>query len=265
MWVIAIAGGCAQTAIAVPDPHLPLCRPVAASARDGARVASDNYRVLFENEDVRVLAVSVAPHSRGAAHIEMRSGVDYIDAAAAPTAVPTVTHFDPEGSHCLFNNGDTPFHAIRVELKHPGCFLRATRGPIEPDAPDAVVAAPLSHKVLYEDRDIRVLDVMLAAHAREPFHSHAWPGVAYVLALPATRYFTPDDPDPPLDTPPPNATPRVVPMPAAGRHAVQNESDFAGHAIRFEVKFAGPASAPRRSAVRIKGNDYSARMQPPGL
>ncbi len=247
VWAIAGTVGLVRLATAVPDSSRPACRPVATSASDGVLVAPDNYRVLFESEDIRVLAVSVAPHTHGAAHIETRSGVDYIDAAAMPNTVPQVTHFDPEGSHSLFNNGDTPFHAIRLELKHPGCFLRSNGRLIEPDATDAAVAASLSHTVLYEDRDIRVLDVTLAPHMREPFHTHPWPGVAYVLAQPATRYFTPDERDPPVDRPPPNATPFIVAMAAEGLHAVQNESDFAGHRIRFELKYSSAAGdAPTR-------------------
>jgi hypothetical protein len=59
-------------------------------------------------------------------------------------------------------------------------------------------------------------------------------------------YVPPDNPDPPLQ-PPPNATPRIVPVTAEGLHAAQNESNFAAHFVRFELKFS---SAPQEARAR---------------
>lgn len=42
---------------------------------------------------------------------------------------------------------------------------------------DAVAAAPRQHKVLYENENLRVLEVTLEAEDEEPVHHHRWPSV----------------------------------------------------------------------------------------
>lgn len=44
---------------------------------------------------------------------------------------------------------------------------------------DAVAAAPYSHRVLFEDDHVRVLDIRLPAGTSEPIHIHALPSVIY--------------------------------------------------------------------------------------
>ena len=42
---------------------------------------------------------------------------------------------------------------------------------------DAVAAAPSSHRVLFEDEHVRILEINLPALATEPIHIHALPSV----------------------------------------------------------------------------------------
>lgn len=42
---------------------------------------------------------------------------------------------------------------------------------------DAVVAAPQNHKVLFENENLRVLEVILHSGEEEPVHHHRWPSV----------------------------------------------------------------------------------------
>jgi hypothetical protein len=42
---------------------------------------------------------------------------------------------------------------------------------------DAVVAAPANHKVLFENDQLRVLEVTLEPETEEPTHHHRWPSV----------------------------------------------------------------------------------------
>jgi hypothetical protein len=42
---------------------------------------------------------------------------------------------------------------------------------------DAVVAAPAHHKVLFENDNLRVLEVTLMPDEEEPTHHHRWPSV----------------------------------------------------------------------------------------
>ena len=46
-----------------------------------------------------------------------------------------------------------------------------------PDGFDAIEAAPQSHKVLFENAIVRVLQVEVAPGTKEPMHHHRWPSL----------------------------------------------------------------------------------------
>ncbi len=140
------------------------------------------------------------------------------------------------------NPGETKFHAIRVELKHPGCSLSGAP-PAELGPMDAVVASPKNHTVLYEDADVRVLDVHSQPHTRETLHTHAWPGVFYVIQGIPTRYYTPAKMDPPLRPAPPAG--KVIYAAAEGPHFVANEGDVPGDRLRIELKYGAIKPEPK--------------------
>jgi len=229
-----------------------MCAVIEPDANDGVLVAPENHKVLYEDADVRVIGVTVLPHTREVMHTHARPAIMYIDGPSAqrwitpenpdPKAYPAPANFKPvvrrlkpEGLHAMENPGETTFHAIRVELKHPGCSLDGAKL-VALDATDAVVAAPANHSVLYEDDDVRVLDVHSQPHTREAWHTHAWPGVFYVIQGIPTRLYTPEMTDPPLRPAPPNG--KVMYAPADGMHSVANEGDVAGDRLRIELKHA---------------------------
>jgi hypothetical protein len=45
---------------------------------------------------------------------------------------------------------------------------------------DAVKAAPENHKVIFENEHVRVLEVIIAPHSKEPIHAHCWPSTLYI-------------------------------------------------------------------------------------
>ena len=47
-------------------------------------------------------------------------------------------------------------------------------------AQDAVKAAPQNHRVIFENDHVRVLDVTVPPHTKEPIHAHCWPSVLYI-------------------------------------------------------------------------------------
>jgi hypothetical protein len=55
--------------------------------------------------------------------------------------------------------------------------LPAQNKPGFPDGFDAVEAAPESHKVLFENVSVRVLQVQVAPGVKEPMHHHRWPSI----------------------------------------------------------------------------------------
>ncbi len=52
-----------------------------------------------------------------------------------------------------------------------------------PDSLDAVAAAPESHRVLFENDAVRVLDTRIAPGETTQVHTHRWPGILYVLSF----------------------------------------------------------------------------------
>lgn len=54
---------------------------------------------------------------------------------------------------------------------------------------DAVIAAPDSHRLLFENDRVRVLEVVIEPGAREPEHTHRWPSVMIVERPARIRYY----------------------------------------------------------------------------
>jgi hypothetical protein len=48
---------------------------------------------------------------------------------------------------------------------------------------DAVKAAPETHKVIFENEHVRVLEVTIAPHSKEPIHTHCWPSTLYIQQI----------------------------------------------------------------------------------
>jgi hypothetical protein len=109
---------------------------------------------------------------------------------------------------------------------------------------DAVIAAPAHHKVLFENDQLRVLEVTLEPNDEEPVHHHRWPSVFVFDSVKAPIHdFAPDG----TQLPPNRDVIRAVqswdgngclvvhmaPQPA-GR--VLNGSDLTIHGIRIEMK-----------------------------
>jgi hypothetical protein len=235
------------------------CQTIAPDAQDAMIAAPENHSVLYEDADVRILDVHSKAHSREAWHTHARPAVMYVD-RQGPGRYMTPTNpnekvrgEDPsftfrvfatagnEGLHATENTGDIPFHAIRVEFKHPGCGL--TSAPVAMPAPDdALIAAPANHTLLFENDDVRVVDVHVPPHSREPMHTHPWDGYFYIIQRATIRHFTLADKNPPV-VPPAVDGPTIVTIGAEGLHAIENVGDTPLHYIRFELKHATPKTA----------------------
>lgn len=105
------------------------------------------------------------------------------------------------------------------------------------DELDAVVAAPNSHRVVFENEKVRVLEVSVPPGVREPEHTHRWPSVMITDTRARIRYWIGDrlsfeSPDP---LPPPGDLAGSWSGPE-GPHSVENIDTFASHALRIEFK-----------------------------
>jgi hypothetical protein len=57
---------------------------------------------------------------------------------------------------------------------------RPTQAWAWPSSLDALVAAPKHHVLLFENEEVRVLDVHIPAGDTVPLHTHCWPSVLYL-------------------------------------------------------------------------------------
>lgn len=98
-------------------------------------------------------------------------------------------------------------------------------------------AAPASHRLLLENKQVRVLDVVIEPGAREPEHTHQAASVMIVDEQARIRYYQGDallfesqahsEPQPGV---------RVRWMESEGPHSVENTDEHRYHAIRIELK-----------------------------
>jgi len=102
---------------------------------------------------------------------------------------------------------------------------------------DAVTAAPNSHRVVFENEHVRVLEVTLEPGVHEPEHTHRWPSVMMTDQRARIRYrigdevtFESPDPLPPRDALTGSWNP------PEGPHSVENIDSVPMRALRVELK-----------------------------
>ncbi len=103
-------------------------------ALEATRAAPHNHQVIFENDDIRVLAVTVAPGEFEEAHHHPWPSVIVVDSLVRFTdhdvtgkeiklplpdkiEMPLVLKLPPQAAHKVKNVDTKPLHLIRVEFK----------------------------------------------------------------------------------------------------------------------------------------------------
>lgn len=117
--------------------------------------------------------------------------------------------------------------------------LRAAAPWPYPDSLDALVAAPQFHRVLLENERVRVLEVTVPPHTREPVHTHRWASVLYKEQMGRGRYYDGAGQLLHESTKPYRTGPGLVRarwQEPEGPHAVENTDSVADRFIRVELK-----------------------------
>jgi hypothetical protein len=173
---------------AICQAHAQTCPAIALDAHDGAIISTRFHKVIYEDEDVRVLDVINPPHTLEEMHTHIRPAIFIVledhpyvihypdDKSITPPVghTPYVLYFKPTPLHAIENPGDYTIHAVRVELKHPGCGPT----PVPLTLQDALTADAAHTRLALETEDVRVLDITLPPHSREETHTDAWPAIA---------------------------------------------------------------------------------------
>ena len=103
-----------------------------------------------------------------------------------------------------------------------------------PDELDGPKAAPESHRVLLEEGEVRVLEVVVRAGQREPEHTHRHPSVMIIDRSARLRYYAEARPGVDLAPSADDARPRAELLAPEGPHSVENVDDHDYHAFRIE-------------------------------
>lgn len=104
--------------------------PQRVSAQDPVQVDSKHYKVVFENDQVRVLRITYGPHEKSVMHAHPNAVAVYLTDQNAKFTSPDgktqilpgkagETIWTPAGTHLPENLGDKPMELILVELKAP--------------------------------------------------------------------------------------------------------------------------------------------------
>ena len=99
-------------------------------AQDPVKVASKNYKVIFENDRVRVLDIFYKPGEKAVSHSHPASLLYYLNDFKAKFTFPDGKTADIVGkkgvaewhepfTHAVENTGTTDIHLIAVEFKEP--------------------------------------------------------------------------------------------------------------------------------------------------
>jgi hypothetical protein len=107
---------------------------------------------------------------------------------------------------------------------------------------EALVAAPANHRVLLEDDEVRVLEVIVQPGERENLHHHRWPSIMVVLARPNYRNFDGDGNEIPPSGGTSTELPRALRLPPQKPHFIEVAADaphgFRGIRIEFKTREA---------------------------
>lgn len=110
---------------------------------------------------------------------------------------------------------------------------------------DALIAAPGSHRLLFENLHVRVLEIVIEPGAREPEHTHRWASVMIVDQPARIRYYArgiQTFESPTGDTS--QGGPTVVWIDPEPPHSVENIDSSRYHGLRIELRDDGSCEPP---------------------
>ena len=148
-----------------------------SAAIDPVAVSPDKYKVLLENDYVRVVEYNLKPGERDHPHTHppkvsyvlnggsLRIAPDGADPFVSVDTAGEVSFRGTVGRHTAENVGTTPVRIILFEVK------RVDR-PAAPRAEDPAVVNPTSIKVLLENDSVRVMEAVLPPGFKEKQHTH---------------------------------------------------------------------------------------------
>ena len=160
------AGGSLLTSVGLCAAECGAIRP---DARDAAAAASATYKVLLENETIRILDVNIPPGTKEPRHSHVWPAI-VIEDTQRPLETPAVRNFrsrwePPQASSKAGKASKTAVHYLQVEFKKGDCA--AVKNPPLPPTDGVVIHDP-SIKVPFENGYVRVLEIEVKPGEAKP-------------------------------------------------------------------------------------------------
>jgi len=167
-----------------------------AYAQDPVKVDPNHYKVIVENDQVRVLRIHYNPKEKSVMHEHPASVVVFLNDSKAKFTLPDGSsttdgggkagkvRFSEAGKHLPEDIGTTPVEAVLVELKgKSGTGPAVTMDPVKID--------PARHKVELENDKVRVLRIKFKVGDTTKLHEH--PNAVAVFLTDVKTKFTSGD------------------------------------------------------------------------
>jgi quercetin dioxygenase-like cupin family protein len=171
---------------------------MASRPQDEVAVDPSIAKVEFENDQVRVLRVSYAPHQKSHTHSHpSRFNVPITNTDVRVSLPDGTSRANTRGAHefswsepvthQIENLADEPSLSIEIELKQakgPGVKVKPTAAHSTAQGTESdpvLVELEPHHHVIFENQYVRVLDVVVKPGETTLFHKHSLDNVAVIL------------------------------------------------------------------------------------
>jgi quercetin dioxygenase-like cupin family protein len=203
---------------------------------DPTEVSPDVYKTLHEDDNVRIVEMTLAKGMSDKTHSHPYEAVYFIKGGKGQITLPDGKQMEkeiPDGgvmahegwTHTVKNIGDTDIHAILVELKKTHETAGAVASELDPTA-----VAPTVYKTLLDNDRVRIVEMTLAKGAEDGKHAHPFEAVYFIkggkgqITLPDGKQMEKEIPDGGVMAHP------------GWEHTVKNIGETDIHAIIVEVK-----------------------------
>jgi beta-alanine degradation protein BauB len=211
-----------------------IAAPVAL-AQDPVKVDAKHYKVLLDNDQVRVLKIHYNPKEKSVMHEHPATVVVFLNDSKTKFTLPDGSSTDATqkagdlafaeaGKHLPQNVGNTAVEGILVELKGKSS-MASTSVSLDP-----VKIDPAYHKVEFENDRVRVLRINFKPHDKTKQHEH--PNAVAIYLTDTKAKFTLAD----GKTREGGGKRGEAVWAAAEKHSVENTAGTAAEIILVELK-----------------------------